>query len=67
MSDHNNILDWLQDKARGWAHMPPATKIDTHHHYVPSFYAKGECSLLSVILHTKYIQVGTRTKYKFCF
>lgn len=39
MSD--KAADWLQDKALGWFGPPPLNKIDTHHHYVPSFYAKG--------------------------
>lgn len=34
-------LDWLRDKAVGWSHSPPVNKIDTHHHCVPPFYAKG--------------------------
>lgn len=40
MSEHS--LDWLRDKAIGWSHTPPVNKIDTHHHCVPSFYAKGK-------------------------
>jgi hypothetical protein len=40
MSEHG--LDWLQDMAIGWSHTPPVNKIDTHHHCVPPFYAKGE-------------------------
>lgn len=40
MGEHG--LDWLQDKAIGWSHKPPVNKIDTHHHIVPSFYAKGK-------------------------
>ncbi|CAG8218752.1 unnamed protein product [Penicillium salamii] len=39
MGEHG--LDWLQDKAIGWSHKPPVNKIDTHHHIVPSFYAKA--------------------------
>lgn len=39
MSDH--LVDWLQDKALGWSHHPPANKIDTHHHFVPPFYSKA--------------------------
>ncbi|KAH8697706.1 putative 2-amino-3-carboxymuconate-6-semialdehyde decarboxylase [Talaromyces proteolyticus] len=39
MSDHT--LDWLAEKAIGWSHTPPINKIDTHHHIVPSFYAKA--------------------------
>lgn len=35
-------FDWLQEKAIGWSHTPPVNKIDTHHHCVPPFYAKGE-------------------------
>lgn len=40
MSDH--AFDWLAEKAIGWSHKPPVNKIDTHHHVVPSFYAKGK-------------------------
>ena len=41
----DKALDWLQDKSMNWIRAPPATKIDTHHHYVPSFYSTGElCS-----------------------
>jgi hypothetical protein len=40
MSEHS--LDWLQEKAIGWSHNPPVNKIDTHHHCVPPFYAKGK-------------------------
>ncbi|OOQ89684.1 putative 2-amino-3-carboxymuconate-6-semialdehyde decarboxylase [Penicillium brasilianum] len=39
MSEHG--LDWLQEKAIGWSHTPLVNKIDTHHHCVPPFYAKG--------------------------
>jgi hypothetical protein len=38
-------LDWLQDKAVGWSHSP-VNKIDTHHHCVPPFYAKGMYTLI---------------------
>lgn len=37
----DRALDWLRDKAVGWSHSPPVNKIDTHHHCVPPFYAKG--------------------------
>ena len=40
MSEH--ALAWLQDKAVGWGVIPPVNKIDTHHHCVPPFYAKGK-------------------------
>lgn len=40
MSDR--AFDWFEDKAIGWSHKPPINKIDTHHHVVPSFYAKGK-------------------------
>ena len=40
MSDH--AVDWLAEKAIGWSHTPPVNKIDTHHHFVPSFYAQGK-------------------------
>lgn len=43
MSEHG--LDWLQEKAIGWSHTPPVNKIDTHHHCVPPFYAKGKTSV----------------------
>ncbi|KAF9893636.1 hypothetical protein FE257_010948 [Aspergillus nanangensis] len=39
MVDHS--LDWLQSKAIPWSHSPPINKIDTHHHFVPAFYAKA--------------------------
>lgn len=39
MAEH--ALDWLREKAIGWSHTPPVNKIDTHHHFVPSFYAQG--------------------------
>lgn len=44
-------LAWLSDKASGWSRVPPTNKIDTHHHCVPSFYAKGTsgCSFGSTI------------------
>ncbi|KAL2817917.1 hypothetical protein BDW59DRAFT_182012 [Aspergillus cavernicola] len=38
MSEHT--LDWLREKAIGWSHMPPVDKIDTHHHFLPPFYAQ---------------------------
>lgn len=40
MSEHG--FDWLREKTIGWSHTPPVNKIDTHHHCVPPFYAKGE-------------------------
>lgn len=39
MSDR--VTDWVLEKALGWPTRPPVNKIDTHHHYVPPFYAKG--------------------------
>ncbi|OBT65741.1 hypothetical protein VE03_03347 [Pseudogymnoascus sp. 23342-1-I1] len=39
MADH--AYDWLQAKAIGWIPSPPVDKIDTHHHFVPDFYAKA--------------------------
>ncbi|OBT43628.1 hypothetical protein VE00_05228 [Pseudogymnoascus sp. WSF 3629] len=39
MADH--VYDWLQAKAMGWIPSPPVNKIDTHHHFVPDFYAKA--------------------------
>ncbi|PVH72453.1 putative 2-amino-3-carboxymuconate-6-semialdehyde decarboxylase [Cadophora sp. DSE1049] len=39
MTDH--VLDWLKDKAFGWVPSPDENKIDTHHHFVPEFYAKA--------------------------
>ncbi|KAJ5092618.1 2-amino-3-carboxymuconate-6-semialdehyde decarboxylase [Penicillium alfredii] len=39
MSDR--AMDWLQDKALGWIDAPPVNKVDTHHHFVPEFYAKA--------------------------
>ncbi|KAJ5743725.1 hypothetical protein N7533_008595 [Penicillium manginii] len=39
MGEHT--LDWLREKAIGWSHTPPINKIDTHHHFVPDFYAKA--------------------------
>ncbi|KAJ5622150.1 hypothetical protein N7528_005382 [Penicillium herquei] len=37
----DEAADWLQDKFLGWMSAPPINKIDTHHHYVPSFYSKA--------------------------
>ncbi|KAJ5556572.1 hypothetical protein N7494_000487 [Penicillium frequentans] len=34
----DEAADWLQEKVLGWISAPPTNKIDTHHHYVPSFY-----------------------------
>lgn len=48
MSEHT--LDWLQEKAIGWSHRPPVNKIDTHHHCVPPFYAKGKFSMSAKLL-----------------
>lgn len=48
MSEHS--LDWLRDKAIGWSHTPPVNKIDTHHHCVPPFYAKGEVLIIVKLL-----------------
>lgn len=50
MSEHT--LDWVRDKAIGWSHTPPRNKIDTHHHCVPSFYAKGRISINSQLLYS---------------
>lgn len=41
----DEAADWLQDKVLGWISAPPTNKIDTHHHYVPSFYRDGLASL----------------------
>ncbi|KAJ5218842.1 uncharacterized protein N7498_000941 [Penicillium cinerascens] len=40
----DEAADWLQDKVMGWIPAPPTNKIDTHHHYVPSFYRNGDAS-----------------------
>lgn len=40
----DEAADWLQDKVMGWIPAPPTNKIDTHHHYVPSFYRNGLAS-----------------------
>ncbi|KAJ5414509.1 hypothetical protein N7509_001136 [Penicillium cosmopolitanum] len=45
MAEHT--LDWLREKATGWSHKPPVNKIDTHHHFVPDFYAKDSCAFCS--------------------
>jgi hypothetical protein len=37
----DKATDWLQDKMLGWMSAPPTNKVDTHHHYVPSFYSNG--------------------------
>ncbi|KAJ5780067.1 hypothetical protein N7457_005227 [Penicillium paradoxum] len=37
----DEATDWLQDKVLEWMDPPPINKIDTHHHYVPSFYSKA--------------------------
>ncbi|OJK02607.1 hypothetical protein ASPACDRAFT_112753 [Aspergillus aculeatus ATCC 16872] len=34
-------MDWLQGKILAWTHPPPVSKIDTHHHFVPSFYREA--------------------------
>ncbi|KAJ5952567.1 uncharacterized protein N7479_010980 [Penicillium vulpinum] len=39
MSEH--AFDWLRGDAIKWGHTPPVNKIDTHHHFVPPFYAKA--------------------------
>jgi hypothetical protein len=39
MSEHT--FDWLREKTIGWSHSSLVNKIDTHHHCVPPFYAKG--------------------------
>lgn len=41
----DEATDWLQDKVLGWMDQPSVNKIDTHHHYVPSFYSKGLSTL----------------------
>jgi hypothetical protein len=46
MADH--VYDWLLDKSIGWIPAPPQNKIDTHHHFVPDFYAKGKNSVTSL-------------------
>lgn len=33
--------DWILEKNLGWPDQPQVNKIDTHHHMVPNFYAKG--------------------------
>lgn len=51
----DEAADWLQGKVLGWMPAPPTNKIDTHHHYVPSFYstavenAGGEYTLSSQV------------------
>ena len=52
MADHG--YDWLLDKAIGWPPGPTMNKIDTHHHFVPEFYADG-MSLLIVFWSTANI------------
>ncbi|KAF1982397.1 amidohydrolase family protein [Aulographum hederae CBS 113979] len=37
MPDH--VYDWLVNDKLGWPAKPPAIKLDTHHHFVPKFYA----------------------------
>ncbi|GFF44909.1 2-amino-3-carboxymuconate-6-semialdehyde decarboxylase [Aspergillus udagawae] len=49
MPDH--LMDWLQDKALGWSHRPPANKVDTHHHFVPPFYRKGHSLACMNVAH----------------
>ena len=44
-----HTLDWLREKSIGWSHTPPVNKIDTHHHCVPPFYAKGRLILSRVL------------------
>lgn len=39
MVDH--VTDFLLEKTLGWPSGVAVNKVDTHHHYVPSFYAKG--------------------------
>lgn len=46
MGEH--VLDWLREKAVGWSHTPPVNKIDTHHHFVPPFYAQGKIQSFGV-------------------
>ena len=33
--------DMIQSQMFGWPEQPAVNKIDTHHHIVPDFYAKG--------------------------
>lgn len=33
----NDVLSAVLD----WPAVPPLNKVDTHHHFVPDFYAKG--------------------------
>lgn len=35
------VLNMLKDQTTGWPRIPPLNKIDTHHHFVPEFYAKA--------------------------
>lgn len=37
----DRVSDWLQDIAISWIPPPPINKIDTHHHFIPNFYAQG--------------------------
>ncbi|KAF5014539.1 hypothetical protein F66182_14434, partial [Fusarium sp. NRRL 66182] len=39
MVDH--VTDFLLEKTLGWPSGVAVNKVDTHHHYVPSFYAKA--------------------------
>lgn len=38
-SDHGQ--DWLLGKVLSWPDAPVVNKVDTHHHFVPDFYAKA--------------------------
>lgn len=62
MSEHS--LDWLQEKAIGWSHTPPVNKIDTHHHCVPQFYAKGKISISAQFLDPHKITLPQRLRIK---
>jgi hypothetical protein len=60
MSEHT--FDWLREKTIGWSHTPPVNKIDTHHHCVPPFYAKGKPSPSTV--WTTSLTTSQRSKNK---
>lgn len=36
-----DAMDWLQNPTIGFPDQASVDKIDTHHHFVPKFYAKG--------------------------
>lgn len=35
------LTNWMQAKTLAWPDRPDVNKIDTHHHFVPSFYSQG--------------------------